>query len=147
MSETNETTFSDFEELKISEASKSFLLETTKWAKFLAILGFVGLGLMVIGAFFIIALGSSLRGAGGAPVIMGVVYLLVAVLYFFPTYYLYNFSVKMKKAILEIDQNNADSGFENLKSMFKFMGILAIVMISFYVLFFFVALAIGASNF
>lgn len=143
----SETTFSDFEELKITESSKSFLLETTKWAKFLAILGFVGIGLMVIGALFIIAVGSSMRGAGGAPVLMGVVYLLMAVLYFFPTYYLYNFSVKMKKAILNLDQSNADSGFENLKSLYKFMGILAIVMISFYVLFFLVALAIGASNF
>lgn len=143
----SETTFSDFEEIKISEASKSFLLETTKWAKFLSILGFVLTGLVVVGAIFMITLGSSLRGMEGASVFLGVAYLLVALIYFFPSYYLYNFSVKMKKAILEIDQSNADGGFENLKSMFKFMGILAIVVISIYLLFFLIIFAVGGSNF
>lgn len=149
MSETNETTFSDFDELKITEASKSFLMETSKWAKFLSIVGFVMLGLMVLGALLMIAAGTSMRGMRSPfdPSVLGVIYLLIAAMYFFPTFYLYSFSVKMKKAILNTDQGNADSGFENLKSLFKFMGILMIVVLSIYILLIFVVIAAGASRF
>jgi len=145
----SETTFSDFEELKITESSKSFLLESARWAKFLSIVGFVGIGLMTVGAFFMIATGASLGGGrNAAPVaIVGVAYILAAALYFFPTYYLYNFATKMKKAILNISQEDADKGLENLKSMFKFVGILTIVILSFYILSFLLVLAVGVSMF
>ncbi len=38
------------ENLVIDWRSKEFLKETAKWTKFLAILGFVGIGLMVLGS-------------------------------------------------------------------------------------------------
>ncbi len=42
--------------LALNQASRNYLLETTKWARFLAIIGFVFIGLMAVGiivaAFF-----------------------------------------------------------------------------------------------
>ena len=46
--------------LEITQVTKSIFLETAKWAKFLAILGFIGMGIMVIAGFFMGAIMSSL---------------------------------------------------------------------------------------
>lgn len=129
--------------LKITDQAKSFILETAKWAKFLAIVGFVFIGLMVLGAFFMLIAGASLPGMGGAGAGVGVMYLLMALLYFFPTYYLLIFANKIKVGLTQSSQNDVDSGFENLKSTFKFMGILMIVVLGIYALFIVFALIAG----
>jgi hypothetical protein len=63
-----------------------------------------------------------------------VFYLLVALLYFFPVYYLFQFSVKMKAALAQQSSELLQQAFENLKSHYKFMGILMIVVLGFYVI-------------
>ena len=132
--------------LKITEQAKSFILETAKWAKFLAIVGFVFIGLMVLGAFFMLIAGASLPGMGGAGAGVGILYLLMALLYFFPTYYLLIFANKIKIGLSQSIQNDVDAGFENLKSMFKFMGILMIVVLGIYALFIVFALIAALSS-
>lgn len=130
-------------ELSLNSKINNFLLETSKWAKFLAIVGFVFIGLMVLGGLFMIGAGASasrIPGLAGGPVIVGITYILMAVLYYFPTQYLYNFAVKMKLAIQNSQQNNLEDGFENLKSLFKFTGILMIVVLSIYGLLFLIGL-------
>lgn len=130
-------------ELGLNSKINNFLLETAKWAKFLAIVGFVFLGLLVLGALFMIGAGASvsrLPGLAGGPILVGVTYLLMALLYYFPTRYLYNFAVKMKMAIQNSQQNNLEDAFENLKSLFKFSGIFTIVILSIYVLIFLLGL-------
>lgn len=133
-------------ELSINSKINNFLLETAKWAKFLAIVGFVFIGLIILGALIAIVSGASmsrfsgLSGISGGPFVMGFTYLLMALLYYFPTRYLYNFAVKMKLAIQNSQQNNLEDGFENLKSLFKFSGIFMIVILSIYGLVFLIGL-------
>jgi len=135
----------------LSDAARRFILETAKWAKFLAIVGFVMLGLAVIAVIFMLIAGAALVSSfpgGGAAVgglgFMALLYIAMIALYFFPTFYLYKFATKMKTGILNSDNSNIDSGFENLKSTFKFMGILMIVVLSFYALAILLAL-VGAA--
>lgn len=135
--EQNETSLF---KLEVEELSSRFLSETAKWGKFLAIVGFVLCGLIVIMALFVGALMgtafSQLEGAGalggGMSIFVTVLYLAIAVLYFFPCFYLFRFSTKMKKALNESNQVELTSSFENLKSCFKFMGIMTIVLLSLY---------------
>jgi hypothetical protein len=130
-------------ELSINSKINKFLLETAKWTKFLAIVGFVFIGLIVLGALTAIVSGVSLyrvSGISGGPFVLGFTYLLMALLYYFPTRYLYNFAVKMKMAIQNSQQNNLEDGFENLKSLFKFSGIFMIVILSIYGLVFLIGL-------
>jgi hypothetical protein len=130
-------------DLQLTPQSQGYLTESAKWGKFLAIMGFIFCGLMVILAFFVPTLlqtqqynslpsgfGSSMRAG------MTVIYLLMAVLLFFPCLYLYRFSVKMQYAVKAISQENFDESLLNLKSMFKFYAILTIVMLSIYALVF-----------
>ena len=137
--EQNETTLF---KLEVEELSARFLSETAKWGKFLSIIGFIMCGLLVIIALFIgVIMGttfSKLEGAGaiggGMSIFVTVLYLAIAVLYFFPCLYLFRFSTKMKKALYENNQVELTSSFENLKSCFKFMGIMTIVLLSIYAL-------------
>jgi len=117
---------------------KSHLLEASKWGKFLSILGFIGIGLMVLLSLVMVvglSFASNLSGATGFPsAAFGVLYLFIALIYFFPVFYLYKFSTQTRQAILSNNTFSLTSGFSSLKSLFKFMGILAIVMLSLYVL-------------
>ncbi|MFN3272511.1 MAG: DUF5362 family protein [Cloacibacterium caeni] len=135
------------ENLVIDWRSKEFLKETAKWTKFLAILGFVGIGLMVLGSLVMLFAPSSLMSNGdfpfGGKIFMMLLYLAFAVLYYFPISYLYQFSENTKKAIVNNDNNAIRDAFEFLKSHYKFMGILTIILLAFYAIIIFIAL-IGA---
>ena len=133
--------------LVIDWRSKEFLKETAKWTKFLAILGFVGIGLMVLGSLVMLFAPSSLMSNGdfpfGGKIFMMLLYLAFAVLYYFPISYLYQFSENTKKAIENNDNNAIRDAFEFLKSHYKFMGILTIILLAFYAIMIFIGL-IGA---
>ncbi len=145
MSETIDKQISE-NELVVSKNGLNFLKYSAKWANFLAILGFIGLGLMVLGGLVSIIAGASISRIPGMQqfAVIGIVYLVLAVLYFFPTLYLYQFASKTKKAIQNRSQENLDLGLENLKSFFKFLGIFTIVVISMYILILFIAIIAAA---
>lgn len=126
--------------LHLTEESKSYLKETAKWAYFLAILGFIGIGVLVLIALFFGTIFSKLSSFGGnaspMPMMAGsfitVIYLILAVLYFFPVYYLFQFASKAKAAFAVDNNEKLTESFQYLKSHYKFMGIMSIIMFSFY---------------
>ena len=131
-------------ELSISSQTKDHLHEAAKWAYFLSIVGFVGLGLMVLGGLISMFAGAALQGSSGEMGVLGIIYLIGAVLYFFPTYYMFLFAQKIKAACSATSQSDLESGIENLKSFFKFVGIFTIVIISLYLLIFIIGILIAA---
>lgn len=137
--------------LTIPDATLPILAETGKWGRFLAILGFIGTGLMVLMGLFAGTIFSSIGSEfGGNPfqgvmgVFMGFFYALFGLLYFFPSLYLYRFSDKIKKALIQRDSDVLASALENQKSLYKFMGIFCIITISLYVLVVFFGIIGGA---
>jgi hypothetical protein len=133
--ENMESTQSDEVLMSVNDEMKGYLLETSKWGRLLAIVGYVVIGLLILLGFGVIV-GFSVFGKMthiGFPMgIFGILYILIAALYFFPVNYLNKFSVQMKQGLLSIDQQSVTSGFGNLKSLFKFMGIFTIVILSMY---------------
>lgn len=137
-------------ELSLSKNSLNYLTEIRKWTFFFAILGFVGIGLMVLGGFIMGIVGSvgSLLGNREA-VLLGVitvVYILLAIVYFFPVLYLLKFSTNMKLAVEKSDQNKLTSAFQFLRSHFKFVGIVTIVIFGLYIIGIIVAMLVGLSS-
>lgn len=129
----------ELEQLTLTNASKSFLKETAKWANFLAIIGFILIGLLLIlGVFSTTIFDLAAKMQPGIPnnlgVIMMVIYLLSALIYFFPVYYLLQFSIKMKKALITKDDEVLANAFEMLKSHYKFLGVFTVITLSLYVL-------------
>ena len=132
--------------LYIDPQIRHFLSEAAKWGKFLAIVGFVFLGIAAIMALFIGTLFGSLTAMGafansdmpGIPMLTGgiitILILLLVILYFFPILYLYLFSSKMQVALRNDDQATLVNAFKFLRANLRFLGILMIVLIAFYVL-------------
>ncbi|MGZ3959302.1 MAG: DUF5362 family protein, partial [Flavisolibacter sp.] len=61
-------------------------------------------------------------------------YIIVAVVYFFPCLFLFRFSAGMKKALNSNSQDELDLAFQNLKSMFKYVGVITIIFLALYAL-------------
>ncbi len=121
----------------LSNEVKEYLLVSSKWGKFLAIVGYVGIGLMALFALSLMA-GFSVFSAymplhsATVGAVVGFVYLAIAAVYFFPTTYLYRFSTGIKKGIEQEDEYAVTDGFRNHKKLFKFMGIFTVVILSLY---------------
>lgn len=152
MSTENQTTEQTMpvekQKLEITPEISDHLVQTGKWAKFLAILGFVFMGLMVFIGFGMGIIMSFLPGgqAGVLPFpsfIFGFIYLIFAAIYFFPILYLFRFSTGIKQALLSKNQKQLVWAFGNLKSHYRFVGILMIVMLAFYAVVFVVMMFAG----
>ncbi len=135
--------------LLVNETSKVHLKIAARWAKFLSIVGFIGCGIMILVSFFIGTIFSSinsmksLAAAGNdMPVssvsgptfsyLMTGFYLIFAILYFFPTLYLYRFATQLKLAIQHENQDYLDGSFQNISKMFRFIGICTVIMLLLY---------------
>lgn len=130
-------------ELQLDQTAKGFLQETAKWAYFLSILGFVFIGLMVVIAVFAGSIFASmgamsgmgaLGGSFGA--VMSAAYIFIAVLYFFPVYYLNKFSTNAKRAFRDNDTEALSASLGYLKSHYKFIGIMMLSILVLYAIIF-----------
>jgi flagellar biosynthesis protein FlhB len=58
---------------------------------------------------------------------MVIFYIVFAVIAFFPYYFLLRFANKMKAALISNDQDALNGSFQNLKILYRYMGILMII--------------------
>lgn len=142
--EPSEESGTDNFELQLNESAKGFLKEATKWAYFLSILGFIGVGFVVLAAIFagvifanIGHFNKSMRSFGlmGGSLISAI-YLVVAALYFFPIYYLNRFASKANLAIRDNNSALLATSFNYLKSHFKYIGVMALIVLCLYLFLF-----------
>ena len=121
----------------VNHTMKGDLLSAAKWAKFLCIVGCIGLALMLIAGLALIVLGSKLGGAfagsaiGGAG--MGFLYLIITAIYIYPLIKGFQFANATKAACLSDDAAQLARGFAGLRSLLKFFGILTIIVLVIYV--------------
>ena len=87
--------------------------------------------------------GDPYEGLGFTSGILGFIYVIIALIYFFPISYLFKFAKKMKNALKSSDNTELTSAFSNLKSHYKFIGIFTIIILSLYVLIFIIGIAGG----
>ena len=119
--------------MTVTESMKSDLLCAAKWAKFLCIVGCVGVAIMVIASLGMIVIGGLVSKAlpdmpfGPA---LGFLYLVIAALYIYPLMKGFQFANATKAACLYNDQYQLARGVTGLKDLIKFTGILTIVVIS-----------------
>jgi energy-coupling factor transporter transmembrane protein EcfT len=112
----------------------------------LSIAGFIGIGLMLIIALFSGTMVDLLQGSvqkplpNGLSIATSITYVLMAIIYFFPMYYLFQFSKNMKNALLMKNDETLEKAFEMLKAHYKYIGVLTIITISLYVFFMFIML-------
>ena len=121
--------------MTVTESMKSDLLCAAKWAKFLCIVGCVGVAIMLIASLGMILIGGFLTKVfpnmpfGPA---LGFLYLIIAALYIYPLMKGFQFANATKVACLYNDQFQLARGVTGLKDLIKFTGILTIVVLSIY---------------
>lgn len=120
------------EGINLTPLAENYLKETAKWGKFISIVGFVMVGLFVLIAIFsnaifslLMSMGGTNTGGGGG--VLTFAYLIYAVIYFFPVFYLFKFSTKASAALQARDSVGVEESLENLKSLYKYLGILTII--------------------
>ncbi|MCP4882623.1 MAG: hypothetical protein GY908_02435 [Flavobacteriales bacterium] len=121
--------------MQLSDQAKQYLLEASKWANFIAIVGFIAIGLLIIMSFSIGTILASLpEGSLGGlpPKFFSFFYLIAAGIYFIPVFFLFQFGQKVKQAIVEDNHNLMTFGLKKLRSHYKFIGILFIIFIALY---------------
>jgi hypothetical protein len=141
--------------LNIEPSILEYLSETARWGKFLSILGFIMCGIMILAGMVLPSMMSKLSaiGMGQGNILGGLgigmmlfIYVIITIIYFFPCLYLFLFSRDMKLALASDDQFKLTESFRNLKRLFKYIGVLTIVFLSFYALAIIGGIAAGLMN-
>jgi hypothetical protein len=132
------------QKIELQGASLLHLNEIRRWTSFLSILGFIAFGLILaIGIIMLFASSLTSSYAFGSMNFLGpwigIAYIIVAIIYFFPILYLYQFSVHAKKSLLQINAAETSNAYmaeaiNFLKKHFRFVGILTIVILGMYLL-------------
>lgn len=127
----------------LNENSKIYLRQTVRWTNFLAILGFIGTGFMILFALIMILGGGAIsQYSGQLPIkgmaigysLFGVIYLAISILYFYPVFCLYKFGRLMKYGIMSENEVQITEAFRYQRNMYRFMGILVLIVIGIYTL-------------
>ena len=128
-------------ELSVDTTGYSYLKDAARWAKFLAIVGFIFCAFFLLFALLAGTLMSGLFNAlgnqsftGVASAAITVVYAGFALLNFFPCLYLFNFATKMQVALRDNDQDQLNRSFKNMRSFYRFVGVLMIICLCFWAL-------------
>jgi hypothetical protein len=123
--------------IEIEQETIKHLNTTRKWAMFLAIIGFIILGLIIIigliAGTFLTAFNSGGKDLGIPESLMFVPILLLAVIYFFPVLFLFRFSKHTSHAVQTLDKLEFHKAIKNLKSFFVYIGVLIIIILSLYI--------------
>lgn len=147
-----DTSSSGGRDLAITGEIRGFLGETARWAKFISIVAFVMLGLAALGVllgggtFGLIAVMEGLTGGGAMGGFFIVIFLLIIALYFIPVLFLYRFAVNTQRALQVDDQGYLRTAFENLKSHYKFIGVLMAIFVGLYALMIVFTLIVGIGS-
>ena len=116
------------------------LKETRPWVLFLAILGCIGTGLMVLAALGMLLAGTAISSSTSMPAGfsygmmagMSVAYLVLGLLYLYPIVKLLKYSGAIKRLIQSGAAADLDEALQQQKSFWKFVGIVAIIMMVLY---------------
>jgi len=123
--------------IEIEQDTLNDLNTTRKWAMFLAIIGFILLGLVivvgVIAGTFLSAFSEGKTNAGITGPLVLIPLLLLAIVYYFPVLFLFRFSKHTAHAVKTLDKLELHKAIRNLKSYFVYIGILIIIGLLFYV--------------
>jgi len=138
--------------LTIDPVGRGHLTEAAKWARFLAIVGFVIVTLIAMVAIFGGTFIATMFGrtsqyndlnpglTTGLTVAVIAYYLCVALVIFFAYLFLYRFAANMNAALRENNQDLLNRSFQNLKILYRYWGILTVIALALFAIFFLFAI-------
>lgn len=125
-------------ELNVNQEALFHLEASRKWTLFLSIMGFIFIGIMLLTPLLFLRFFRMADVPTAFPMafsMFSMIPLLIFVaIYFFPFFYLLQFSRFSKKAIQNKDEASLASALKYLKLHYQFMGVLVIIGAGIYVL-------------
>jgi hypothetical protein len=117
--------------------TRDYLLQTSKWGRFVAGVGLLLVGLGLLTLFLTITIFEGLCPLSDEAPVLGflgtssflIITYIFSMIYFIPFDFLWKFSTRMKIALDEDNQEVMNESFKNLKSLYKFMGIYLVVVL------------------
>jgi hypothetical protein len=139
----------------ITEGVLEQLRKTKGWVKFLGVMAFIGAALMVVLGVVIMAggaFGAAFAGQAGAELgpwftaIIGLIYIVMALLYIYPGMKLWKYGKTIDRLLEDRASVTLEAALNEQRSLWKFCGIMMIIMLSLYIVAAIVAvIAIGAA--
>ncbi|MGF1923506.1 MAG: DUF5362 family protein [Bacteroidia bacterium] len=128
-------------QLVVTEDMRSYIYDIAKWANFLAIVGFVVSGFLILASFTMSAamqsnaeLTAAMSKSGFSFIALTIMCLLYAFAVFYPSLLMFKYANKAKVGVLFGEQASLDEAFSKLKSLFKYWSILTIIGIVLYIM-------------
>ncbi|MEM9721339.1 MAG: DUF5362 family protein [Bacteroidota bacterium] len=140
MEQTENTThFEEFDALHVTALSRDYLLSASKWSRILAILGFIGVGFMLLAGVFFVFASNFFPTSQEVPMpfpmsFLGIIYFAIAAIYVYPLISLWRFANQTEKGVNKKDSLTLEHGLMNLGTFFRFLGIMSLVIIGIYIL-------------
>tara|TARA_B100000900_G_scaffold401701_1_gene406659 strand:- start:556 stop:1467 length:912 start_codon:yes stop_codon:yes gene_type:complete len=123
-----------YEKLIITDIMKEHLSKMAYWAKLFGVLGFIVSALMLVVAIGMFFLGSEIGDMYGLGAMAGFLYIILGLIYFFPSKYIYGFSKQCRLALNTNSQASISDAFDNLASVFTFWGVSTVIILGIYAL-------------
>ncbi len=132
--------------IELEQETLKYLNTARKWSMFIAILGFIFLGLFVLIGLatgtFLSAFSSGAKGIGVPGALIIVLFVILGVACFLPVYFLFKFSKHMTNGVNSNDKQEINKAFRSLKFYFTYFGVLVIIILVLY----FTAFAIAGAT-
>ncbi len=142
--ENNQDTFV---EIKVDRESFADFREVGKWAGFLAIVGFITLAVMIMISFSLLFMSgpvpASMYGGSFPRVLIFLLYVVIAVVYFFPVWFLFRFADLLRKSFRTGSKDEFNQSIRYLRSFFVYIGILTIIGLVISVITFLIGVSMG----
>lgn len=142
--------------LQVTRNMKANWLTTSKWAMFMAILGFIYVGLAIIAVAFMMPLMRMALAMSGqselaslvesAGTLFVIVVLLVLAAMFFVHLFHFRFSTGIQRAMQYDNQDAFESAWRNFRNYFRLNGIITITVMVLYVIILIVVIGTAAGS-
>lgn len=128
----------EFKNIEIDQEDIKQLNKTRKWTMFIAIIGFIFLGLVIIiggiAGTFLSVFNSGDKGLSLSLVLAIIMVVVIFCVCYFPGLFLLRFSKQIRKAIKNHDKKELSIALRNLKYFFVYLGVLIILFLSLYLI-------------
>ena len=133
----------------ISAAVIKPLQGTKGWARFLAILGFILSAFIALAGLMMVVMGAGIgeqMGFGRFGAMVGMIYFVMAFLYFYPALKLNQYASRIGLLLQNPTEANLVTALDAQRSFWKFVGIMMLIVLSLYALIFIFAMVAGLAG-
>jgi hypothetical protein len=118
--------------LAVTTTMLGHLRSTRPWVRFLAVMGFIGLGFMSFTGLILLLMGAlpTMRSSGFPGRLVGLAYLAIAGVYLWPVLALHRFGRALTRLLAEGHEEALEGALRQQYSFWKAVGIFTIVMMA-----------------